>query len=109
MVVLVDIKTADLAKKPVIRQRLGPRGVDHKARRFAGFGGVVYPCLTQQPFENATVFQDITAGIGRPTGADQQNGRQRGHPSMPNYESDHQSFSPLTFVRGAGLPQQLPK
>ena len=47
MVMRVDIEPADLAQKPVVRQRLRPCGIDHETRRLAGARCIVHARLLE--------------------------------------------------------------
>src|ERR1035437_754241 len=94
MVVPVDIEAADLAKNPVIGQRLGPRWIDDETRRLAGLGDIIDTRLLEQPFERAIVLEDVAVGIGAPAGPDQQYSRQRGH----QFTADHHALSPLDII-----------
>jgi hypothetical protein len=60
MIVPIDKQPANLNENPVIRQRLGPCGIDRETRRLAGLRGVIYARFLHQPFERAVV------GVGAP-------------------------------------------
>ena len=60
LVVLVDGDAADVADHPMVRQRLRPGRVEHKARRFAFF---LDRHAIGQALDNARFLQCIRRGL----------------------------------------------
>src|SRR5215472_12038905 len=98
MIMLVDIKPADLAEQPVVGQRLRPCGVDHEPRRLTGARGVVDAGLLQQPFERGAVFQYVDIG----TYADRHASHRKCYHRQGKQRSDSDHDSRFSFQ--AGLP-----
>ena len=63
MVVLIDGDSADIADHPVVRQRLRPRRIEHKARR-GSF--VLGRHRLREPIQNVGLLQSVR-GARRPT------------------------------------------
>ena len=87
MVVTIDEHAADLAQEPVMRERLGPGGIDHELGRAGPWRLVPDAGIGHQAAHHAALRQD--AGVGRESCPSHHPGARQSEPDLRQYAHSH--------------------